>query len=170
MRALSPKEYNPYYGTYVSLVEGTDFLKILKENREKTLRWLKQLKDEQWDIRYAEGKWSVKEVWIHMIDAERIFCYRALRIARGDKTPMSGFEQNEYIQPAKAEKRSAQSIIHEYQTVRDATLSMFENMDQEMLDQMGTASDSPISALALAHITVGHEIHHSNILRERYQV
>lgn len=170
MRKLTPEEFNAYYKTYVDLVEEVDFLKVLKENTAKSLTWINQFTEDQWNYRYAVNKWTVKELWIHLIDSERIFAYRALRIGRGDKTPLAGFDQNDYIPAAKSANRSTASIIAEYQAVRNASISLFENMDQEMLDQLGEASGSPTSALAIAHIIVGHEIHHSTILRERYQL
>lgn len=170
MRKLSPEEFNPFYKTYVDLVEDVDFLHTLKKNTEVTLTWINQFTDQQWNYRYADGKWTVKEVLLHLIDAERVFAYRALRIGRGDKTPLSGFSQNDYVPASKPDNRSVASIIHEYQTVRNATISLFENMDQEMLDQLGETSGSRTSTLAIAHIIVGHEIHHSNILRERYDL
>lgn len=168
MRSLDPNECNSYYRTYTDLVEELDFLKTLKEQLDQTPTWLNSYTTDQWNHRYAADKWSVKEVWLHLIDAERIFAYRALRIGRGDETALAGFDQNTYIPNLRADERSPESVITEYKTVRAATISLFENMDQEMLDRMGTASDSPLSVLAVAHILVGHEKHHSTILRERY--
>lgn len=168
MRRPRANEFHSYYKSYIDLVESEDFLKTLQESTTTTLNLLNGLSDEQWNYRYAEGKWTVKEVLLHLIDAERIFAYRVLRIARGDQTPLAGFDQNEFIAAAKPESRSGQSIIKEYQTVRNATISLLENLDQAMLDQLGTASDSPASALAIAFIIVGHELHHGKVLRERY--
>lgn len=170
MRTLASNECNSYYKTYTNLVEDVDFLSTLKQQAATTPQWLKEYTTEQWAHRYAEGKWLVKEVWLHIIDTERIFAYRALRIGRGDETPLAGFDQSTYIPNSNSENRTPDSIIAEYKSVRQATISLFENMNQKMLDCMGTASDSPISALAIAHILVGHEIHHSNILRERYGI
>jgi len=170
MRNLEPTEYHEYYKPYIDLVQEVNFLNTLKVNLEKTTAWLQQLTDEQWNYRYEAGKWSVKEVWLHLLDAERVFAYRALRIARGDQTPLAGFDQNVYVPNSKAANRSGASIIAEYRAVRTATITLFENLDEEMLNQVGTASDSPVSALALGYIITGHELHHSNILRERYGV
>lgn len=168
MRRPSIKEASDFYFRYIQQVKGDDFLHTLKESAESTPVFLHALTPAQWNHRYASGKWNIKEVVVHVADSERIFAYRALRIARGDKTPLPGFEQNDYVPLSNASARSPESIINEYRAVRNATLAMFNNFDHDMLNQMGTASDTPVSALALGFIIAGHEQHHLNILKERY--
>ncbi len=159
-----------YFIRYSNLVQEADIIAVLKDAKKTSRKLMFSLSFDEWDYRYAEDKWSVKEVWLHIIDTERIFAYRALRFGRGDQTPLSGFEQNNYISPSKAPERSIASIIHEYETVRDATISLFEYMPPEALDRTGTASGNKLSARALAFIIAGHERHHVNGLLVNYGV
>ena len=170
LKRPTEQEYAPYYGTYVGKVDGDDFMQTLKNLQKETTDFLSNLNEEQWNHRYAEGKWSVKEVMIHILDAERVFAYRALRIGRNDDTPLPGFEQNGYVPFYKADGRSSQSILDEYQTVRNATLSLFDNFSDEDMGRMGNASGHPVSVLGLGFIIAGHETHHMQILKERYGV
>lgn len=168
MRRPTSNEASDFYFRYINQVKGDDFLQTLQVCADSTPALLNTLTPAQWDYRYAPDKWSIKEVMVHVIDSERIFAYRALRIARGDKTPLPGFEQNDYVPQSKASTRTPESIIQEYIAQRNATIEMFRYFDEDMFNQMGTASDMPISALALGFIVAGHEQHHLNILHERY--
>ena len=168
MRRPTPNEASDFYFRYINQVKGDDFMQALKESAENTPTFLSTLTPSQWEHRYAPNKWSIKEMMVHVTDSERIFAYRALRIARGDKTPLPGFEQNDYVPLSKASDRSPESIMSEYRAVRNATIEMFKNFDKDMLSQIGTASNTPVSVLALGFIIAGHEQHHLNILQERY--
>ncbi|MFT4971729.1 MAG: hypothetical protein ACI9XO_000459 [Paraglaciecola sp.] len=168
MRRPEKSEYNPYYDTYIKLIPTDDILNQLTSTRETTTAYLKSIPTEKWDFRYAPGKWSLKESWIHVLDTERIFACRALRISRGDMTALAGFDQNEYVPFYNAENRSEESIIEEYETVRASTINLLKNLDAEALKRIGTASDSPVSVRALAFMIGGHELHHLNITEERY--
>jgi len=159
-----------YSKTYIRKVESTDFIAVLAQSLAKNLAKLQTLTEDQWNIRYAEDKWTVKEVLIHILDTERIFAYRALRISRNDKLPMQGFEQNDYVPYYEVAHRSPVSLMEEYELLRRSTISLFKNMSTEMLDRMGTASGGPFSALALGFMIAGHEIHHWEILEERYGI
>lgn len=117
---------------------------------------------------YAPGKWTIKETLMHIIDTERIFAYRALRIARGDKSPLAGFEQDGYVTASKANDRSISSILEEFKVVRSSSEILFDFMNEEELQRTGIASDMEVSALALGFMTLGHMIHHQNIVVERY--
>lgn len=161
-------ECSEYFKTYTNKVEGNDGLKTLIDLRPSTINFFKKLSEKQWNSRYAEGKWSIKEAMLHVIDTERIFAYRALRVARHDKTPMMGFEQDDYIPYNYADSRTAESIIEEYESVRNSTITLFKNMNDEALGFVGTASENAISARALMFMIAGHEIHHLNIIKERY--
>ena len=161
-------ESSTYFRKYIDLVESDNFLETLKENHVSTAAFLSSLTDEQWNHRYAEGKWSLKESFIHLIDTERIFTYRALRIARNDKTALLGFEQDDYVPYYNADQRISASVVAEYQAVRAATIQLYESLNDEDFSRMGTASGQPISPLALGFMTAGHEIHHLNLARERY--
>lgn len=160
----------PYSRTYIGKVEGFDFIAVLNQSLAKNLAKLQTLSEEQWNHKYAPDKWTIKEVLIHILDTERIFAYRALRISRNDKTPLQGFEQNDYVPFYEANDRSISSLLEEYELMRRSTISLFKNMSTEMLDRLGTASGGPCSVLALGFMIAGHEIHHWDILKDRYEI
>lgn len=163
-----PGDAAPYFQKYIDLVPGGDIVQLLQEAKMDMIALLQALPPEKWDFRYAEGKWSVREMILHMIDTERIFTYRALRIARNDQTPLPGFEQDDYIPFSNATNRSWNSLISEYVAVREATIQLFKNFTPEMWQHTGTASNNTISVLALAYVTCGHERHHLNVLNDKY--
>ncbi|NRB50495.1 MAG: DinB family protein [Saprospiraceae bacterium] len=169
-RRPNANEFNPYYQTYVGKVGEGNILSILEQQEAEMASFYESIPEDRWEYRYAEGKWTPKEVLLHIIDAERVFSYRALRVGRADTTPMPGFDQDPYVETSAANDRTPASLIAEYRAVRQATLALFKNLPASAWDQLGTASDSPISPLALACIIAGHEIHHSMITKERYLV
>jgi uncharacterized damage-inducible protein DinB len=123
---------------------------------------------DKFDYRYAEGKWTIKDILQHLIDTERIFAYRALRFSRNDLTPLSSFDENEYVIEAKANRRSIQELLTELAVVRQATLSLFKTFSEEELLRIGTASSKPISVRALGFVIIGHQNHHQRFFEERY--
>jgi len=161
-------EYNPYYEKYISRVPDGDIVEQLTAQVSSTIALLESIPESKGDYRYAEGKWSVKESVLHVIDAERIFAYRALRIARGDKTPLPGFEQDDYVPFSRAAERTLHDIAEELGQVRQASVALFKHLDEEAVSRRGTASNNPVTPRALAYIIAGHELHHVRILRERY--
>lgn len=161
-------EYAPDFGRYISLVPAGDVVATLSRQLEETLATLRGIGEEQADSRYAEGKWSIKELVGHVIDGERIFAYRALRFARNDQTPLPGFEQDDYINNARFGDYQLSELIEEFEHVRKATLSLFRHLDAGAWSRQGSANDALVSVRALAYIIAGHEAHHMNILRERY--
>ena len=161
------EEHAEYYARYIKLV-GDDALSALRAQSASTPRLLSGLSEAQAMHRYAPGKWSVKEVVGHMIDGERVFSYRALRVARADTTPLPGFDENAWVPAAHFDRRPMPDLVADYQTVRAATVALFSSFEEEALVRMGTANDQPISVRALAHMIAGHELHHVAILRERY--
>jgi hypothetical protein len=161
-------EYDPYYEKYITLVPDVDVLTALEQQLPETQALLRSVSPEHALFRYEPGKWSVKEMLGHVNDTERIFTYRALRIARGDQTPLAGFEQNDYIKPGGFDKRSIASLSIEFEYVRRATISLFRNLDAEAWERRGIASAVEVSVRALAYIIAGHELHHRKILREKY--
>lgn len=165
---LSPSEYNPYFGTYIKKTNNLTLREGLKSSAEETLSFLISLPKDKLEYSYAEGKWTIKEIIQHLMDAERVFSYRALRIARQDKTPLPGFEQDEYIIPSQANIRSLEELIIEFKAIKMSTLAMFDSFSDHMLMQLGTASNSPISVRAIGFIIMGHDIHHCLIIKERY--
>lgn len=132
------------------------------------LNLLNTLPIEKWNYKYAEDKWTIKELMVHIIDTERIMAYRALRIARNDKQNMLGFEHDDYIFPSKANERTPANILKEYTTQRESTLCLFENFTQEMLENIGKANSLNLSSRALGYIIAGHELHHLKVLTTRY--
>jgi len=161
-------EYAPYYDRYISLVAGNDILTTLDEQRRQTLLVLSGRSEADGDFHYAPGKWSAKEVLGHMCDTERVFAYRALRIARADQTPMEGFEQDDYVRNGPFAYRPLSDLIEEYIAVRRATLSLLRNLDEAAWSRRGIANQNEVSVRGLAYIIAGHELHHRRILEEKY--
>jgi len=161
-------EYLPYYGRYVSLVEGPDLTQTLAGQLAESLALYRGIDGEKSLYRYAPGKWSIKEVLGHVIDAERIFTYRALRFARHDQTPLPGFDQDPYVAAANFDARDWNGLIAEFEHVRRSTIPFFGALTPEEMMRSGTASNAPITVRALGYIIAGHELHHLSILRERY--
>jgi hypothetical protein len=166
--APDASEYAEYYGGYVSLVERGDILDALQTQAEETQDLLAQIPEEKGAFRYAEGKWSIRELIGHIIDTERIMAYRALRFARNDATPIEGFDQDPYIKHAAFDAVPLAALAGELRHVRAANIRMFRNLPPEAWDRRGVASDNPVTVRALAYIIAGHELHHLNILKERY--
>lgn len=162
-----PDEYAPYYGKYVALV-GADPLGQLEALALSTPRALAGVDEAKAMHRYAEGKWSVKEVIGHLSDCERVFAYRALRIARADTTDLPGFDENAWMPAAGFDRRTLADVVAEFASVRAATLTLFRSFDEAALVRRGTANGNPVSVRALAMILAGHELHHLTLLRERY--
>jgi hypothetical protein len=163
-----PGEYTPYYERYISLVEGNDILGTIDEQRRKTVLLLSGRSEADGDFRYAPDKWSVKELIGHVNDTERIFAYRALRIARADQTPMEGFEQDDYVRNGAFGRCALSDMIEDYIAVRRATLSLLRNLDEMAWTRRGIANKNEVSVRALAYIIAGHELHHRRILEEKY--
>ena len=168
MKFPEKSEYNEFYQGYISLIKDADIVNVLKNAGEEALEFYSNIPEDKWNAGYAPGKWTLKEALIHVIDTEQIFAYRALRIARGDQTPLAGFNQDDYVPNSGANDRSVSSVLEEYKAMRQSTYLMFKNFDEAMWDRLGTASNSPVSVRALAFMLAGHERHHINITKERY--
>ena len=163
-------EYAPAYANYVKNVVEDDVMAALEAQTAETAALLARIDDDKASHRYEPGKWSVKEVVGHFTDAERVFLYRALAIARGDKASLPGFDENEYMRNANFDARSMRSIADEYSAARAATLATFRGFSDEAWQRSGTANNTPVSVRAIAHICLGHERHHLRVLRERYGI
>lgn len=161
-------EYASFFGNYVTLVPEGDLLDILQRQQEETLGVLEGLSEEQGNYRYAEGKWSLKEVFGHVTDNERIMSYRLLRIARGDTTPLPGYDQDVLVPGACFDLFPLRQLAEDYAAVRRATLTLLRGLTDEAWLRKGTASNHTVSARALACVICGHELHHLRIIRERY--
>src|ERR1019366_6972622 len=161
-------EYFEYYGRYIALVPDGDVRDHLRTQLSETIALLSAVPDAKAERAYGAGKWTLKEVVLHMADTERVFGYRTLRIARGDTTPLPGFEQDEWVPHSCANTRPMTSLVLEFATVRTATLALYDSLPAEAWARRGTASGHSISARALAYIAAGDERQHLNIIRERY--
>lgn len=161
-------EFLPYYGKYIDRVPDGDVLQTLDDGLGEMMALARGLPEERGGHRYAPEKWSIREVLGHIMDAERIFAYRALRIARGDATPLASFDENAYVPAGRFDARTLADLAEEYEAVRRATLLLFRSTDDEALQSRGVASGAGVTARALAWIIAGHERHHLTLLRERY--
>ncbi|HUF27265.1 MAG TPA: DinB family protein [Gemmatimonadaceae bacterium] len=164
----APDEYSPSHAGYVARVPEGDVRGLLRSQLGTTLALLRVIPEARGDHRYAEGKWTLKEVLGHMSDTERIMSYRALRIARGDTTPLPGFEQDDYVPNGNFAVRSIASLAEELEAVRRATIILFQHLSDAALERRGTASEHPVTPRALAYVIAGHELHHTEIIRTRY--
>lgn len=165
---LKKHEYNPFYGTYIEALGEVDLLAMLKRQSKNFPKFIASIPSEKLTYAYGEGKWTIAEVLVHILDTERVFQYRALRFARKDETPLPGFDQDAYVPHSEANKRSKKELIKEYKAIRRSTIAMFKTFDVDTLGRKGVGSNSPMSVAALGFIMCGHQKHHRNIIRERY--
>lgn len=170
MNRPEKNEYAEFYANYVSLVDETDIIAALQNQPADLKNLLAECSPEKEAFRYAENKWSVRELLGHIIDGERVFSYRALRISRGDETPLAGFEENSYVENSRFSEIKLADLLEEFTLLRQSNIFLFKNLTDEMWSRTGTASDAQVSVRALAFIMVGHVRHHANILRERYLI
>jgi len=161
-------EYPPYAEMYLQHVEKENVLDILQERLESSKQIYNQISEEKANFRYAAGKWSIKEVLLHVVDTERIFAYRAVCIARGETKSLMGFDQDIYVQNSYADSRTLASLIEEFELVRKSTISLFKNLQSSILTLKGNANGYDVSPRGIAFMLAGHEIHHTKIVLERY--
>jgi uncharacterized damage-inducible protein DinB len=165
---LNLESVPPFYKNYVKQIEEGDLLQALRISGHRVQELIHSIHPNKADFRYAEDKWTIRELLCHMIDAERIFAYRALRFARQDKTPLAGWDENEYAPHANAGSRSLKKIADEMNHLRASTIDLFESFTPEMLTRKGIANNNEISVAVLGFVIAGHETHHCKILAERY--
>jgi hypothetical protein len=163
-----PSEFDPYYARYIDAVPEGDVLHTLMQQTGDLQSLLTPLPPATWRHRYAPGKWSVAEVLGHLCDTERILSYRALRFARGDRTPVPGFEENDYVPTGRFDRRDPHGLLAEFDTVRAATLALFRHFPDDAVARVGNANGGDVSVRALLYIITGHQRHHARVLRERY--
>jgi hypothetical protein len=166
----SIEEYPAYYGTYIDLVPEGSLEDILLSQLEETTVLLSDITETQENYRYALGKWTLKEVIGHITDTERIMSYRLLRIARGDQTPLAGFNEEQYVKNASFHSYSLTDVVEDFIAVRRSTLTLVNGLSEEVWSRKGLANDSEISVNALAYIIAGHELHHVKIIKEKYLI
>ena len=168
MKRPEPTEHAEFYANYISKVPGTDVLGVLEHERHKMLQLFRGRNEKEGDFRYGPGKWTIKEVLGHITDTERIFTYRALRFARGDKTPLPGFEQDDYVRDGAFSERSLADLAEEFGAVRSASIALYRSFPEAAWERRGEANEKEVTVRALAFITAGHQMHHRIILEERY--
>jgi len=161
-------EYAEWHAGYVALVPDGDVRDHLRTQVHETVALLSGASEDRAEQAHGPGKWTLKEVVLHMCDTERVFAYRLLRIARGDSTPLPGFEQDEWVPHSCANRRMVASLLLEYAAIRSATMQLIDSVPEEAWTRKGTADGKPVSARAMAYICAGHERHHVGIIRERY--
>jgi uncharacterized damage-inducible protein DinB len=169
MQKPEQNEYNPYFQGYLNLVAEGDFFELFKQNTDECISFFESLPKEKHDYSYAIGKWSVKKVLMHIIDTERVLSYRALVGARGDNTTqLQSYDDDAYANNVDVSKRSLESIIEEFKTIRRATELLYENITEEQSKFKASTQNYPITPGALGYIMIGHCTHHLNVLKERY--
>ncbi len=165
---LNPDDYLPFSQPYIDAVGEQELMDLMMRQHHHFPQFIESIREEKLSFAYEEYKWTVLEVLVHIIDAERIFQYRALRFARKDPTPLPGFDQDLYVPNSMANGRTKKDITEEYKIVRGSTIALFSTFNDEVLRRYGTASNGKMTVAALGFMCCGHQKHHRNILRERY--
>ncbi|MEN8789666.1 MAG: DinB family protein [Flavobacteriaceae bacterium] len=165
---LNKNDYHPFYGPYIMELGDVELMDMLKRQRTNFPQFIASIPDEKWHSSYGEGKWTIAEVLVHVLDAERVFQYRALRFARNDNTDLPGFNQDAYVPFSGASVRTKDDVIEEYDAVRASTIALYSKFGDEILRRKGKANNSAMSVAALGFIICGHQRHHRNVIRSRY--
>ena len=165
---MNYNEYGEYYKTYIELVQTDSLLEELNSSVSDLRSLLIDISIEQSEYRYAKGKWSIKELVQHLIDTEKVFIYRALRFVRKDSQELLGYDHNEYVAQSKVNNRSVNNLLDELELQRQLTIQFFKHLDQEDLTRCGKANGSNLSVRAIGYIQIGHVLHHTRIIKERY--
>lgn len=161
-------EYADFYANYIKKSGSLSLLSGLGQGMQQTEAFFKSIPENRLEYRYSDGKWTIKEILQHLIDTEHVFVYRALRFARQDKTPLPGFEQDDYVLASVANRRTREQLLNDYLDLRESTISLFSSFSKKMLEQIGNASEADMSVRAIGFILIGHEKHHIDIIKERY--
>lgn len=164
----NPGDYDTYFEQYIKLVEGDDIIKILYEQNKITRDLFNSISEYKGNYRYSDGKWTIKEVIGHILDAERILAYRALSLARGEKKSLSGYDHDDYVREGNFNSRELLKLSFEFKLLRESNLLLFKSFSEEMLCKKGLADEASVTVLALLFIIAGHEKHHLNVLKEKY--
>jgi uncharacterized damage-inducible protein DinB len=158
----------PFYDNYIKSNITEDLQEALLTSRRKLLKLAKKISEKQSDFAYAEGKWTIKELLQHIIDVERVFCYRALSFVRKDAAPLPGFDENSWAANSKAFNRKWKDLVSEFKSVRKASIAFFENLDDEQLSSAGIANNNESNVIGIGFVVSGHVLHHCKIIKERY--
>ncbi len=165
---IPANEYNEYYKRYIDKTSEPSLTKALLEGKDATVEFFQSIPSEKFEYAYDEGKWTPKEILLHLIDTERVFMYRALQFSRADNVELEGFDQDVFANNANGNQRAMNDLINEYAAVRNSSIQFYKGCSPEVMTRMGVASNSPLSVRAAGYITCGHEIHHIQIIKERY--
>ena len=165
---LLDSEYAPFYANYINRAKNQTLIIGLKSSLDSALSFFETIPEEKLEFSYDVGKWTVKDIIQHLIDAERVFAYRALRFSRQDKMSLPGFDENNYTQVAKANVRSREVLLEEYVAVRKSTILLFKGFSEDTLKLIGMASNSNMSVRAIGFVIIGHEKHHIDVIKSRY--
>jgi uncharacterized damage-inducible protein DinB len=166
---LNSNEYGTYQYNYLKLVSNDyNLIEELEISLHRFVKFIQDIPMDKFDYSYAEGKWTIKDIIQHIIDAERVFSYRALRFARNDSTELPGFEENNFVKAANANSRSVMDLLTELSALRHATIYLFKSFKEEHLLNIGIASNNPMSVRAIGFVIIGHQNHHQRIFEERY--
>lgn len=168
MKRPLPSEYPSFYKNYVDNVKTDNIIKELRDQVIDIQAIISEIPEEKEEYRYAEGKWTIKEIIGHIIDTERVLGYRAMRFARKDKTPLPGYDENQFVANANFNKQTLYSLGHEFAIVREANLALFKVWDEEALSQVGVANGLDVSVRAMLYMIAGHAIHHMNVIKTKY--
>lgn len=165
---LLENEYSGHFGNYIKEAGDGKLIEELEISLHDFIKFVQNIPLDKFDYRYAEGKWTIKDIIQHIMDCERIFVYRALRFSRNDKTPLASFEEDDYAINADSNKRSIQDLLTEFSALRHSTLLFYKSLTEEQLKRIGTASNNQISVRALGFVLIGHQKHHQKVFIERY--
>ncbi len=166
---LKSTEYSSFYKGYLDMIPADlELIEGYYLGQKNVLNFLKSMPTNKLEYRYEENKWTIKEVFQHIIDTERIFVYRCFRLGRHDATPLSGFDENDYIKPSLANNKTLEALLEEYQAVRQNSIILLKSLNENDLNFIGNANGNNLSAKAAAFIILGHELWHLKIIKERY--
>jgi len=165
---VNENEYAPFYKNYIKSLGTVDLFEILNNSLEDLLLTIKHLPEEKLHFSYQEGKWTIKELVQHIIDAERVLSYRALRFSRNDSTDLQGFNEDWYVENSNGNDRNIEDLLNEISFVRNSTISLFKSFSDEMFTLSGSINGSDMSVRALGFIIAGHQIHHLKVIQEKY--
>ncbi len=165
---VCPSEFHPYFKPYMDKVSDIPLLEALELGAKETLSFFESIPQSKMNYRYSEKKWTIKDILLHIVDAERAFCYRALNFARSKNSNLEGFDENVYVVSAQANSRSITGLLEEYQAVRQASIVLFSSFSDEDLKRVGKANNAKLSVRAAGFLICGHEIHHIQVIKDRY--
>jgi len=165
---MNSEHYPEYYKPYIEKIPAGDPMYLLEEGNRESMRVLALISESQANYRYQEGKWSIKEIIQHLIDSERVFCFRAMSFARGEKQQLAGYDHDSYAQNSQADYRPLKDLLEEMQSCRKSTIHLFKSFAAHMMDEVGNANGLDISVAQILHVIIGHELHHIHVIQQKY--